>query len=206
MDMEAVPKLGLRERKKQETRSALSWAAVRLSVERGLDHVLVEDIAAEAGVSARTFNNYFSSKAEAIASRHVDRVRMIAAGLREQPAGQPLWEAISDAVFAQFGSSEADDRVPDQRWTAGVQLMTDQPTVRAELLRGSREAERDLAAAVAERLKTDPLSVYPQLVAAAVGIALQVAMEGWLRADPPELLAPLLRKSLEQVANLSEQV
>ena len=64
---------GLRERKKRQTRIALSWAAIRLTVERGLDNVRVEDIAAEVGVSPRTFNNYFSSKGEAIAARHLER-------------------------------------------------------------------------------------------------------------------------------------
>src|SRR3954447_13550877 len=64
---------GLRERKKQQTREALSWAALRLAVERGYGNVLVEDIAAEAGVSPRTFNNYFAGKAEAIVWRHTRR-------------------------------------------------------------------------------------------------------------------------------------
>ena len=58
--------MGLRERKKAETRAALSWAAIRLTVERGFENVKVEDIAAAAGVSPRTFNNYFASKGEAI--------------------------------------------------------------------------------------------------------------------------------------------
>ncbi|HEY5017289.1 MAG TPA: helix-turn-helix domain-containing protein, partial [Streptosporangiaceae bacterium] len=57
---------GLRERKKLATRQALGAAAMRLAIERGLENVLVEDIAAAADVSPRTFNNYFASKYEAI--------------------------------------------------------------------------------------------------------------------------------------------
>jgi AcrR family transcriptional regulator len=98
--------LGLRERKKMETRAALTLAAVRLSARRGFDKVLVEDIAAEAGVSPRTFNNYFASKAEAIAARHLDRLRAVAHALRARPAREPLWEAIASSVVLQFHSHE----------------------------------------------------------------------------------------------------
>ncbi len=86
---EPAERMGLRERKKQETRIALSWAAIRLTVERGFDNVRVEDIAAEAGVSPRTFNNYFSSKGEAIVARHLDRARLIMQELRRRPASEP---------------------------------------------------------------------------------------------------------------------
>ena len=84
---------GLRERKKWETRIALSWAAVRLAVERGYGNVRIEDIAAGAGVSLRTFRNYFASKADAIAAREVDRTLAIAKELRARPADEPLWVA-----------------------------------------------------------------------------------------------------------------
>src|SRR5579875_1319527 len=57
---------GLRERKKQATRLALHEAALRLTLERGLDRLTVEDISAAAGVSARTFFNYFPGKEQAI--------------------------------------------------------------------------------------------------------------------------------------------
>jgi AcrR family transcriptional regulator len=94
--------MGLRERKKQETRAALGWAAIQLIVERGADNVLVEDIAAAAGVSARTFNNYFSSKGEAIAARHLDRSLKTAQDLRDRPVDEPLWTALTNAVLAQL--------------------------------------------------------------------------------------------------------
>ncbi len=92
---------GLRERKKLATRKALGMAAMRLAVQRGLDNVLIDDIAAEAGVSPRTFSNYFSSKYEAICALAMDRSRQIGAALRARPAGEPLWDAITHAVLQQ---------------------------------------------------------------------------------------------------------
>ncbi|MUL40920.1 TetR family transcriptional regulator [Streptomonospora sp. PA3] len=193
---------GLRERKKQETRVALSWAAIRLAVERGLDGVRVEDIAAEAGVSARTFNNYFASKGEAIAARQFDRARVIADSLRERPAEEPLWEAISHAVLAEYalGAQAAGQAAPDPHWLAGVRLMVAEPALQGEMFRANAVAHDHLAAAVAERTGTDAeRDMYPQLVAGAVGAAVQAAMRRWLHADPPEPVAPLLREALDRV-------
>jgi AcrR family transcriptional regulator len=189
---------GLREHKKQETRNALSWAAVRLAVERGFDNVLVEDIAAEAGVSPRTFNNYFASKAEAISARHLDRARMTADALATRPADEPLWPALTAAVLAHAGNGQD---APDPQWTAGVRLMTSEPALLGEMLKAGAIAQRSLTKAIAHRTGTDPdRDLYPRLVAAAVGAAWQVATDHWANADPPVPLAPLIRKALTLLA------
>ena len=57
---------GMRERKKLATRRALSAAALRLAREHGPQNVRVDDIAEAAGVPPRTYNNYFSSREQAI--------------------------------------------------------------------------------------------------------------------------------------------
>ncbi|MEU6742934.1 TetR family transcriptional regulator [Streptosporangium sandarakinum] len=207
MDTGKPERPGLRERKKQETRAALSWATIRLVVERGLDAVRVEDIAAEVGVSPRTFNNYFSGKGEAIAARHLDRARRIAEELRARPESEPLWEAIRNAVQTQLspgdvaGGAADGGRAPDRRWIAGVSLMISEPSLQGELFKANAIAEAELAAAIAERTGTDVArDLYPRLVSGAVGAAVSLVMERWLRADPPVPFGPMLRDALGQLA------
>ena len=81
---------GLRERKKLATKQALALAAMKLAVQRGLENVRVEDIAAAANVSRRTFTNYFASKEEAIASLSAGRFARAAQALRDRPASEPM--------------------------------------------------------------------------------------------------------------------
>lgn len=191
---------GLRERKKRQTRTALSWAAVRLVAERGYDAVRVEDIAAEAGVSVRTFGNYFGSKGEAIAARHVERVRQIADELRERPADEPLWDAIVASVMSRFALDETGhggELPPTEDWVAGVRKMMAQPTLRGELIKAQAAAERELADAVAERTGTSGL--YPCLVASVAGAAVATATEQWANADPPRAMADILAHSIELI-------
>lgn len=195
--------MGLRERKKQETRIALSWAAVRLAVERGFENVRVEDIAAAAGVAPRTFNNYFSSKGEAIAARHLDRTRLIAQELRRRPAAEPLWDSIRIAVLTQLnmGASYGDGQ-PDPEWQAGIRLMLAEPSLQGDMLRAGAIAEAEMAAAIAERTGTDvERDLYPRLVAGAVGAAIKVVMvDRYLQADPPRPIVPLLEEAFALLA------
>ena len=189
---------GLRERKKQQTRAALSWAALRLSVERGYRNVLVEDIAADAGVSPRTFNNYFGSKAEAIVWRHLNRAHAMSDLVRERSRDEPLWTALAEAAadLVDDGGSP-----PDPDWVAGVRLMLSEPEVLGEMLRHSVEAERTLAEAVAERTGLDATKdLYPRLVAAALTAAQRVASEQWMQAGNATSMSDCLREAIGQLA------
>lgn len=61
-DVGAGSELGLRERKKQRTRATLINAAVQLCLEQGYEKTTVDQIAAAADVSSRTFSRYFATK------------------------------------------------------------------------------------------------------------------------------------------------
>ena len=192
---------GLRERKKLATRRALELAAIRLAVERGLDNVLVEDIAASAGVSPRTFNNYFGSKYEAICGLAVDRARRIGAALRELPADEPLWEAITRVVVAQYTM----DGKPDPGWQAGVRLVTSAPALRGEYLKAHATVVDAITEAIAERTGTDPArDMLPRILAGAVTGASEVALDHWLNVDPDTSLQNHMRAALDQLASISD--
>jgi AcrR family transcriptional regulator len=189
---------GLRERKKVATRQALGEAAMRLAVERGLDKVLVDDIADAAGVSARTFNNYFASKYEAICALQQARAMRIGDELRARPPGEPLWESVTQAVLSQYGPA---DRAPDKDWIAGVRLVVTTPALVGEYLKVHRMAQHHLAEVIAERVGTSlETDMFPRIMAGAVSAAMQAAMERWLHSDPPVPLAPLVRQSFRQFA------
>ncbi|GAA1367064.1 acyl-CoA-like ligand-binding transcription factor [Streptomyces beijiangensis] len=203
MSPEDEARIGLRERKKHETRVALSQATIRLCVQRGWDNVTVEDIAVAANVSVRTFRNYFSGKAEAIAAGHLERMLRIADSLRAQPVGEPLWDSIARAVQAQFvpqGENGAES-ARDQRWTEGLRLMLAEPALQGEVVKASAAADEELAKAIAERTGTDvDRDVYPKLVAAVVGAGSATAVQHCLLADPPVPLGPVLREVFGRIA------
>jgi AcrR family transcriptional regulator len=195
---DAHPHGGLRERKKLAVRRALSSAAFRLAMERGPENVTIEDITAEADVSVRTFGNYFSSKYEAICALGADRARRIGADLLTRPAGEPLWEALVNAVLAHY---EGADQAPDAEWLAGLRLVMTAPGIRGEYLKITWEMQQALAEAIAARTGADPeQDMSPEILAGAVAAAAQVVVKRWAAADPPVPLRPLLRRALDQLA------
>jgi AcrR family transcriptional regulator len=189
---------GLRERKKLETRRALGAAAMRLAVERGLENLLVEDIAAAAGVSPRTFNNYFASKYEAICALALDRSFRIGEALRGRPAGESLWDAVRNAVLDVYAS---DSTARDPQFMAGIRLVTSSPMLRGEYLKALSVIQYDLAGAITERTSGGPAAdtFFTRALAGAIAAVVQAAAERWLFADPPVALAPLIKDALSEL-------
>jgi len=186
--------LGLRERKRLATRAALGQAAWRLTIELGYERARVEDIAAAAGVSARTFSNYFSSKEEALLSVGEDRGARMVAALRGRPAGEPLWEALAHALSAQFAGVGEVPRVYARSIRFPPELSAAQRRLHAAI-------EVALTAAIADRTGTDAgRDLYPRLVAGVVVSATQTAFDHWRASESDEPFPEFLRQVLRHVA------
>jgi AcrR family transcriptional regulator len=89
---------GLRERRRVETSARLTTLARRLTAERGLSGFTVEEVCEQAGVSRRTFFNYFASKEDALFGRsaHVHTADLEEAFVA---AGDPRDSALSPTLL-----------------------------------------------------------------------------------------------------------
>ncbi len=197
LPLEESDGLTLRERKRMAARDALSGAAIRLAIDRGLENVRVEDIAAEVGVSTRTFNNYFSSKEEAICAITVRRNGRIGDLLLRRPAEEPIWEAVTNAMLEYFPMSGQ----PDREFITRFRLMVNNAGLHGEFLKAHAEVERVLCAAIAERTGTDPRhDIGPHLMAGAISSAIRVTMRHWLGSDTTASLSDTLRAAMAELS------
>ncbi|MEU4219416.1 TetR family transcriptional regulator [Actinoplanes sp. NPDC026623] len=95
----------VRERKKRETWRLVHSTALRLMTERGFDAVSVDDIVAAAGVSRRTFFNYFADKESVVFDPDPDDAALWAALLAGRPPGEPLWSSLREVLVGYTGAT-----------------------------------------------------------------------------------------------------
>ncbi|MBO3678757.1 TetR/AcrR family transcriptional regulator [Streptomyces sp. NEAU-YJ-81] len=165
---------GLREQKKQATREALRAAALRLALERGPDNVRVDDIAEAAGVSPRTYNNYFSSREQAIvAAVTSEREARVAAAVADRPDGVGLADAVIEAIVDQYTA-------PGEPGRGALLLITTSPTLRVAFVDTATAIEHPLTDAIAERLG-DTERHTARVLAASVAAAVRIALGQWLQ-------------------------
>jgi AcrR family transcriptional regulator len=195
--------LSLRERKKLDTRRAISDAAMRLMLDNGIDNVTREAIAGLAGVSLRTFSNYFAGKYDAIAYRQTERLRRSITVLRQRPADEPLWTSITESVLRPLEEEFHDaggweNNIPSRGAFVEIRKLLLSPEIRNAT---SKELFDEWVDVVAERTGTDPhRDMYPRLVAAVVRAVGDAASETYANADPPIAITTLMRQAFAAVA------
>ena len=88
--------------------SELEATALRLFEERGFSNVTVDDIGAEAGISARTFYRYFPTKEDVLLVRIDRRAEALRAALTERPAGEPLLHSVRVGLEEAISAEDTD--------------------------------------------------------------------------------------------------
>ena len=158
---------GLRERQKRARREALIDATHRLVAEHGLDAVTVETICDEAGVSVRTFFNYFETKDDAVLGHTPWQMESAAAD--EFVAGGPTGHLLED-MQALAASFLRDPHLDHTRMARAFELAAHEPRLIARHLAWLETHKGQLAQIVERRLGPDsPARTYSaQTVSAAL--------------------------------------
>ncbi|MEV8367270.1 TetR/AcrR family transcriptional regulator [Streptomyces niveus] len=198
---------GLRERKKQATRAALSEAAVRLAAEHGAENVTVEAISNAAGVSPRTFFNYFDTHDDVFVMMDPDVGERVRRAIRDAPAELSPLDAVREAMAAELAEVELRHEV----WSLRAKVFQKSPHLLARGLGLHMAEERDLARTIARRIDPDghggpdvhggpgapcedaDIELYPRLLAAVAGTAARVAIEHWYAHSPPLTFPEIFR-------------
>ncbi|MEZ3179671.1 TetR family transcriptional regulator [Streptomyces pimonensis] len=185
---------GLRERKKRATRAALAEAAVRLAAEHGAEKVTVEAISAAAGVSVRTFFNYFDTRDDAFVVIDADAGARMRQAVLDAPAALSPLQALREAMTAELAEAEQQHEL----WRLHARVLHASPHLLVRTLGAHMADETELAEVIAARIRaggaTAPVSppscatdeerrsaldLYPRLLAAVAGTAVRISVEHW---------------------------
>jgi AcrR family transcriptional regulator len=162
----------LTERRKAETRVEIARAAVELFTTRGVAGTSVEDIAAAAGVSLRTFWRYSSGKESCVRPVLTAGTDVLARALADWRPGDDVNEVV-DEVARTAGEPVADVST----MLALVRLSLTEPGLRVVWLQAHDDAERAFAAALARSTGRAADDLLVEVGAAMVNAALRVAVE-----------------------------
>jgi AcrR family transcriptional regulator len=139
---------GLRERKKQQTRSAIAAAALQLFAERGFDAASVAEVARAADVSVATVFNYFPTKEDLVYDRMEAFEEALLAVVRERGPGESVLSAFGRFIFARTEQAATDD--VSERVATMARIVTASPALLGRELQVIARYTESLAALIAE--------------------------------------------------------
>lgn len=195
----------LRQRKKLATRRLLRQVALNLVAERGYTQVTVDDIAAAAGVSPRTFFNYFPSKEAALFGSAPARGDDLRTRIAQGTPGEPALDVLRSALveIARHVVDELSELSGDPvDWMFRMRSARADPHLHAAHAAQMAGIERTITEALAERLGTDPdTDPYPGLLCAAATGVFRSSMTFWADSGGAVPLDRLVDLSFQALAD-----
>jgi AcrR family transcriptional regulator len=164
--------MGLRERKKQQTRDLIAGTARRLFTERGFESVTVAQIAQEADVAEATVFNYFPTKEDLFYSRLEAFEEDLLTAVRERGPGVSVLDAFREFLLARRGvfamnAPGGDDEATEQLRTV-TRVITESPALLARERQVFARYADALAALIADETGSSRGDVAPRVVAYAL--------------------------------------
>ncbi|WP_280470474.1 TetR/AcrR family transcriptional regulator [Nocardia brasiliensis] len=173
--------VGARAREKTRVRRELVAAALELFERQGYDRTPVEQIAAEAGVSARTFHRHFPAKMAVVFAPEEELIARLFTALRRRPADESPLTALRAAARIVFVGDQPESLRPPQveALRRSQELLLANPQLRQQNFSGIVDWLATLAEHFAHRAAHPDDALGLQLAAAASYGALSVAFNQW---------------------------
>jgi AcrR family transcriptional regulator len=178
--------LGLRERKRRQTRERLTRVAMALFLERGFEATTLDDIASAADISRRSFFHYFASKEDVVFAWQEESTAALIAAVAARPANESMLMAAENAISAMIRQLEPGEAM------AMAQLKRDNPALQARDQVKYEKLERALAEALGKRAGHKTERLQARLVAMIATGAMRIGGELWAAEgarEKPEALA-----------------
>jgi AcrR family transcriptional regulator len=163
-----APQLGLRERKKQQTRELLAETARRLFAERGFERVTVAEIARAAEVSEQTVFNYFPTKEDLVYWRLGTFEEELLATVRARDPGESALAAFGRFLLAQRGLLGEADPDAQERLAGIARLISESPALLAREQQIFARYTASLADLLAAEQHAEPGDLRPGIAAHAM--------------------------------------
>lgn len=181
--------MSLAERKRQLVRDELTEAALKLLAFQGFEETTIDQMAAAAGVSRRTFFRYFQSKEDVIIEFLSDLGRQLSHGLSTRPATEPPAVALQNTLRV-FTDTFWEHPEKSQR-LAKVTVST--PALLARYLERQVTWRATLTAELATRMAVDPgTDLRPAVLVAVAFAAFDTALMRWVEQGSTTDLNTLL--------------
>src|SRR3984957_10262395 len=176
--------MGLRERRRRQTSADIRDAAVRLARERGFDKVTIEEICVEAGISSRTFFNYFPNKESAVAYGPSDIPAELVADF---VAAGPAPYSVVLAELITLAAHHLRDMPPErEQAVCMLDLAKTTPAVLAAFLADLERFQTHLTDIVARRQGMRSDDEIPALISALALTAVRSGIERWSSSEPED--------------------
>lgn len=161
--------LGLRERKKQQTRAAIEQAALKLFAEQGFAATTIPQVAEAADVSPRTVSSYFPAKEDLVFVHSVE----VMDELRDHVAGRPAEASTAEALRSWIELDHP--RMRDKQADGAIrrQIIEADPGLQAYARQFLAQAEALLTEQFAADLECEPDALEARMAAAATLAVLQ---------------------------------
>jgi AcrR family transcriptional regulator len=185
---------GLWARSRRRAYDEITAVAMDLFLSGGFERTTIDQIAAAAGISRRSFFRYFGTKEDIVVGHFGAEGAVLREILQQRPEDEDIWAALRGAMVA----AEANAR-DEERMLAIARMLYRTPSLRARSIEKHLRWYDDVVPEVERRLGGEGAALRARAIVGCVITCLDLAGEAWMESDAAEPLMVYFDRALEAI-------